>query len=457
MGVNWGALSAGLPEDILKAKWAGDFDHALKLIDTRLQRKDLPKALRDALTVERILIERLPAEYPLTRAEAIGQGQKRIAGLTEEEWDRLELEGKLDYIYVGGEKKYYRRVVSTLIKVYPDLAERAGKPLVAPLNQRDAVIDRMMARGGVAVRIRMRHTVNIDDAAFVPGETYTVHIPIPMPAAQIRDVRILTEDPDMVVAPEKQAQRTVCFTRKLMKNEPFTVEYEYINESRYVDLSKPRLGVVYPKADPVTPRDTQELWPHITFTPYLKSLCEELKGDLTDKLAIARRIYDFCTTQITYTFMRSYLTVENGAEYAAINLKGDCGIQALCFITLCRIAGIPARWQAGLDVDPADGAGNHDWAQFYIEGLGWLFCDCSFGGSGWRNGNLKRWNFYFGNLDPWRMVCNADYQQDFYPPKKFVRIDPYDNQCGEVETETRGLTAYECDCDWEIVDMTELG
>ena len=33
MAENWGALSVGLPEDILKKKWAGDFKGALELIE----------------------------------------------------------------------------------------------------------------------------------------------------------------------------------------------------------------------------------------------------------------------------------------------------------------------------------------------------------------------------------------------------------------------------------------
>ena len=38
---------------------------------------------------------------------------------------------------------------------------------------------------------------------------------------------------------------------------------------------------------------------------------------------------------------------------------------ALTFITLCRIAGIPARWESGFAVAPGD-AGCHDWARFYV-------------------------------------------------------------------------------------------
>lgn len=454
MGERWGALSAGLPEDILKKKWAGDFKGALALIERRLTDERVPQALKESLKMEKIILERLPREYPIPRREAIEKVRERIPDFTEEEFDQLELENKLDYIYVLGEKMYFRRFVNTLLKVNPDLQRRAGLTPPHWPNELDAVIARMKEKGEVTCHVHMNHTVYIEDDAFVPGETYTVHIPIPMPAAQMHNIRLLTEDEGMITAPESQAQRTVCFTETLKENKRFSVEYEYDNTCRYVDLTQSG-GVVYPNAEPVKPEDTQELLPHIAFTPFMRALARELAGDETDPVRIARRFYDYCTTKITYTFVRSYLTIENGSEYAAINQKGDCGIQSLCFITLCRIAGIPARWQAGLEMTPPSSVGNHDWAQFYAGERGWVFCDCSYGGGAWRNGNYERWNFYFGNLEPWRMVCNADYQADFFPPKKHVRIDPYDNQCGEVETTERGLTGFECDCEYDLIELSE--
>ena len=455
MRENWGALSAGLPEDIMKAKWAGDFRGAMALIEARLQDERLPEALKESLKMEKIILERLPREYPIPRDEAISKVRERIPDFTEAEFDALELAGKLDYIYVMGEKKYFRRFLQTLIKVNPDLATRAGVSAEEGPSALDDVIARMKEKGELTWHARVRHAVYIEDEAFVPGETYTVHIPVPLPAAQMKNIRILTGDAGMIVAPESQAQRTVCFRETLNENRRFTVEYEFDNAVRYVDLSKPGQGVAYPDAAPVRPEDLRELAPHIVFTPYMRTLAKELAGGETDPVRVARRFYDYCTTRVTYSFMRSYLTIGNGSEYAAINLKGDCGIQALCFITLCRIAGIPARWQAGLEMEPPKHISNHDWAQFHVEGRGWLFCDCSYGGSAWRKGNLDRWNFYFGNLEPWRIVLNSDYQQDFFPPKKHTRIDPYDSQCGEIETETRGLTASECDCEWEVVELTE--
>ena len=48
---------------------------------------------------------------------------------------------------------------------------------------------------------------------------------------------------------------------------------------------------------------------------------------------------------------------------------------------------------------------------------------------------MERWNFYFGNLDPYRMPANSEFQHDFYVPFRTHRYDPYDNQDGEAEYE----------------------
>ena len=60
------ALSMPLPEDILKRKWAGDLDGAIRAIDLRLER-ELPEMLRARLICERERIRRLPTQYPWNR------------------------------------------------------------------------------------------------------------------------------------------------------------------------------------------------------------------------------------------------------------------------------------------------------------------------------------------------------------------------------------------------------
>lgn len=45
---------------------------------------------------------------------------------------------------------------------------------------------------------------------------------------------------------------------------------------------------------------------------------------------------------------------------------GDCGMVSLLFITLCRLNGIPAKWQSGFMMHPGD-VNLHDWAEIYFE------------------------------------------------------------------------------------------
>ena len=137
--------------------------------------------------------------------------------------------------------------------------------------------------------------------------------------------------------------------------------------------------------------------------------------------------------------MPSYILLDNIADNCARNHTGDCGVFALLFLTLCRCAGIPAQWQSGLTAEP-DFIGGHDWVRFYVEPYGWLFADTSYGTGAVRLGKEERRKFYFGNLDPYRMVANSAFQVPFTVAKQQMRADPYDNQLGEIETDTRGFS-----------------
>ena len=129
--------------------------------------------------------------------------------------------------------------------------------------------------------------------------------------------------------------------------------------------------------------------------------------------------------------------------------------QALAFITLCRCAGIPAKWQSGQCADP-DSVGMHDWAMFYVAPYGWMFADCSFGGSAFQAGAEERRNHYFGNLDIYRNVTTNTFMADFEPQSKFFRYDPYDNQRGEVEDSKRGYPRWEVRADMEMISLEEI-
>lgn len=443
-------LSYPLPPDIQRLFEAGEFERMERVIAARLLDMHVPKALHERLRFQLAIAKRIPKAYPYTQAQILERLQAQVKHFTPEELEALRDDGTLDWRYVNREVRFKDNCISSLLKTRAEYAARATDPRLAQntaLRHRtlNEVIARMKTNGGARARFQLHEEMTIRSERLTPGEMLRIHLPLPAVGAQVTRGELLSAShAPKAIAPADAPQRTVYFELPYQPGMTVSAEVSYEIDAPYVK----------PKAEDVCADqpdfDTQQEAPHIVFTPYLRALAKEIIGDETNPLLKAHRIYDFITTQAVYRFMPPYLTVTNIPEYFLSGLRGDCGVQAITFVTLCRLCGIPAKWQAGLYTRP-DSTGNHDWARFYIAPYGWLYADCSFGGSAYRAGALDRWNFYFGNLEPWRLPqCNA-FQHDFDPPKRFLRCDPYDNQNGEAETLTRGLTGDEFDTDSRIV------
>lgn len=500
---------APLPEDLKKLKWYGDFPVMERVIQKRLSR-DIPQALKERLLAELEIIRRLPGQYPYSWDEAFAVMAENIRDFSREEFQALWEEDAMEWIYIQGRVCFHHLFFSNLIKtrewmcsrlLYPELA--AGKSENSDcLNQ---VIAVMKEEGKISRRFRVQTTMCLKESAQRSGEEIRVYLPVPVEYAQVKDFALLharvamdgnwkdvpvfrlspedagegeehtkrAEGFTAWIAPEHAPQRTVCFCGKYQKGTRFRVEYLYQVDMPYVDLyasdgqrnpeaysfngqKNPKKALPhgwFPEAKEDSPEHfLQEQLPHIHFTPYLRALAEEIVGKETRPLEKARKIYDYLTTHVMYSFVRDYFSITELVDYTASGWKGDCGLQALMFITLCRIAKIPARWQSGLYTRPAD-PGSHDWAMFYLEEYGWLFADCSFGGSAARMGCEERRRFYFGNLDPYRMPSCCQFQADFLPPMKGWRFDPYDNQSGEAEYPDRCLHTEETETEHKVQEI----
>lgn len=470
---------APLPEDLQKLKWYGDFPVMERVIKKRLA-GDLPQALRERLLAELEVISRLPGQYPYSWEEALGIMVKNIRDFSREEFQELWEDNAMDWIYIQGKVHFHTLFFQNLVKTREWLCSRLLFPELAGTRQENiAFLNRtiaaMKAGKGISRRFCVRTTLELKESARRPGERIKVYLPIPVEYAQVRDVRLLhartevdgswrdvkifhipsendgethicrgKEDKGFAAwaAPAHAPQRTVCFVGEYQRESRFQIEYSYQVDMPYIDLyrqseqetpAKQRLCGWFPQnAEDFPEHYLGEQLPHIHFTPYLRALAAEIVGKETKPLKKAQKIYDYLTTHVMYSFVREYFLIAELVDYTASGWKGDCGLQALLFITLCRIAGIPARWQSGLYIRPED-PGSHDWAMFYLEEYGWLFADCSFGGSAARMGCEERRRFYFGNLDPYRMPSCCQFQADFLPPVEGWRFDPYDNQSGEVE------------------------
>ena len=484
------SLNAGLPDEVERLKAAGYYREAIARIEDYLaedwtQTQNSPRsqgldqpggvlpenptprgvdALREALLVQKEILRRIPEEYCYNEAQAVARMQGLVRDFTVEEFRQLVREGRVDWRFVEGEKHFLDRFAETLLATHADLAARQIDPPVPSVlarERRRRVHEQMQREGKAEARITLKTSAGMSDAAFEKALAAakaegrdSVHVrawlPIPAdcPAQSEIELQSFTETPAHIAAPDAP-QRTVYWEADLTENRRFGVQYRYRTTAVYADP----MGFA---PDPVQPDfDTGERAPHIVFTPFLRALAAQLTAGVTDPAEKARRIYDYVTLNVRYHYQPAYFVQECLPDRCARDRRGDCGIMALTFITLCRIVGIPARWQSGLSVSPS-GVGCHDWAMFYIAPKGWMYADCSFGASMARQGDEELRRHYFGSLDTGRMVANRAFEAPFNPPMCGFRSDPYDNQSGECEADGIGLYGEELDTRKELIDFEDL-
>ncbi len=465
-------LAVELPETVKSYRYAGDFEGEITYIekllsDGILHANPLTDAMRRRLMLEHAIAAELSHDYSVTADELLERFRETYPDLQPHHIDALIDSGHADYILRAGVPYFQRAAYSNLMNQCGDLLRRVQQPdyVSPPIKPgRDAVLTGMKKHGSLSRRYHVRMSIKPTEVHKDQlGKTVRVHLPYPAPSLSQSEITLL--DSSHPVKIKKAQQTTAYIETEYRAEEEYWVEYSYVNTAPYHDLgtAQAKQDAAAHADDPI-PADVlpflEEQYPHIRFTPYMMALAKEIAGREKNPLKLARRVYDWVTEHIRYSYMRSYFALENIPEFAVLHGRGDCGVQALVFITLCRILGIPAKWESGHGVhDRGYGKafmGSHDWAMFWIAPFGWLYCDPSYGGGAYRSGNKRRWNHYFGNLDPWRHVTCNDFQRQFVPAKKFPRIDPYDNQNGEIEFDDYGLTVWEIDDQQEVLETKPL-
>lgn len=116
------------------------------------------------------------------------------------------------------------------------------------------------------------------------------------------------------------------------------------------------------------------------------------KKNALDKLAV---IYNYCSNNFSYC----YPVKKRGSENLQIsNLRGDCGEFGALFVTLCRIAGIPAKNETGFVIAKNKTIFEHGWTSVFVNPFGWVNMDsCFCKDSPQKNAfqkNFGNWNEY---------------------------------------------------------------
>ena len=437
----------------------GRFSEAESMLREQIADPEAPVVDECAVALE--IIRRIRLDFSLTPERMLGKLRESIPEVSSEDMERWREQGVLQHRVIDGEVRYFNRAAGNLFRASSaararrkagvertgwsfDLPKHVAQLLAEAEDSSDPLVH------PVKHHIRYELSVKEGHSRLRKGAKVRCWLPFPQEYRQQREVRLLsTEPPDAVVAPNGHLQRTVYFEQVI--EDPatppkFAAEFEFVTYA-YVPKLDPDKVEPYDTNGTLYREFTAERPPHIVFTPEVKRLASEIVGDETNPLVCARRIFRWVDGNIPWCSEMEYGTIPNIPAKALAARKGDCGVQGLLFITLCRAAGIPARWQSGWETLP-NRWNMHDWSEFYVEPWGWLPADASYGLQQHSDPRVRE--FFCGHMDPYRLIVNLDYARELHPPKTSFRSEPNDFQRGEIEIDGHNLYFGEWSWDFDV-------
>ena len=172
----------------------------------------------------------------------------------------------------------------------------------------------------------------------------------------------------------------------------------------------------YTLASPLIPSDDKEI----------AKQAERIAGKERNPYLQAKKLYDWLVTEGGV----GPEPREGGALQAFTGKQADAYSAALLFCALARARGIPSLPVSGYLVDRDRSARRHWWAEFWIDGFGWVPVDPALGAGAAPAGFAVRENardYYFGNLDNQRVVFSRG-QAELSP------MDPRGKTVGRTRT-----------------------
>jgi len=445
-------LAVPLPEEIAALHRQGRFSEEASRIDHLLTlTPDTP--MKKRLQLEKFIADGLSDDYNTDEATLVRKVKERYPSFTAEHLHQIMDMGHADYITRPDGYYFENAARSNIFGCCGTFLRRLDQPDYHPVDEENEMlhenIAQMRKNGCRAIRYTVKESIQPDEHHIQEGKWFRAWLPYPAVTPEHRDIE-LKKVSHMTQVTEHPIRS--AYTQFLYRSgEKYEIEFAFTNHAEYKDIDESWVT----DGHPYMPQYLEEQYPHIVFTPYLRMLEKEITGGKGSPLTRARRIYEYITHNVKYSYMREYRYLDNIPMYAALNHRGDCGVQALLFITLCRISGIPARWQSGNYIRP-DHIGSHDWALFYVAPYGWLQCDPSFGGGAYRIGDNLVHDFYFCHADPFRYISCTEFQHQLAPAKTYMRLDPYDMQSGEAEYENMALNPDDVYTWKEVLDGVDV-
>lgn len=403
------------------------------------------------------IVRRLRHEYSLDMPSLAAAVRGVVPDATDDEVAAWIGEAKLPARPIDGRRMFHRRGPQNLFLHSPQARGRrdAVKPPPAAtwslVDHARAVLDEAARTGGervLPVRHRVTHTITVPvgHPTIRPGAVVRAWLPFPQETDLQREVRLVEAgpgEPRVAAAGRLDPVAEGCLQRSVyleavVSDPPRPLEFrevfEFVSLAFCPDLDESRAEPLPAGWGGVC---LGERPPHIAFTPEIRRQVADIIGTETNPLARARLIFRWVSRSIPWQAEDEYSTISSLAARGFEVRRGDCGVQNTLFITMCRIAGIPARWQSGFETRPSGGIGMHDWAEIHVPPWGWLPADASYGVQ--PSDDPRVADFFCGGRDSYRLIVNLDWGRELCPPFPGLRSEPADFQRGEVAVDGHPL------------------
>ncbi|MBN1901459.1 transglutaminase domain-containing protein [Candidatus Sumerlaeota bacterium] len=448
-------MAATIPQNIQNLIDAGEYAKARNLLMKAAEKEGVDPEIRKAYLWESERLRRIPFDFALTEEDVLKQIQTDMPNATRKDVEAWTTDGDLESLVIEGERRYYRRAVRNMYLLNKKIASRRvsrstdrktpkkdafGVETSMAFHAKNALHAREKSESPFVTpqRFRIEYSLTVKPGEVPEGEVIRCWLPFPKECPTQKNIKLLKSFPENpLIAPREVDHRTVYLEQISGGDKPttFSISFEY-DAYAFVKPVDPAKVKPYDTNSEVYKKFAAERPPHITFTPEIRKKVEEICGNETNPYLKAKLIFKWVEGNIPWSGAIEYGLPRNLSERAFRRKTGDCGMQGLLLIAMCRIAGIPARWQSGWSLRPARN-NMHDWTQFYIEPYGWLYADPSNGLIDSNDDHVKWYNF--GNFDRYRLIVNSDYGMELHPAKKHFRSEPVDFQRGEVEWEGGNL------------------
>ena len=239
------------------------------------------------------------------------------------------------------------------------------------------------------------------EQAELPNTLY-IWMPQPAVSASQRNVRLLSRSAEPFVE-NYQGTSLFQFNDLLPRiNQGITVSYvadvyaieTAIRSQTPVKLNEPSpVGAVYTLPSVLIPSGN----------PGIKAKATEIAGKERYPYGKAQKIYEWLLSSGGIKGE----PLSGGALEALEEKQADSYRASLLFCALARASGIPALPVAGVLVNKQRESSRHFWAEFWLDGFGWIPVDPALGaGAAPPDFNLRedRAKYYFGNLDNQRIA-----------------------------------------------------